>query len=136
MKSLKSVLLLSATTLLFTCAEKEGPKEIIAGTDQCDECTMTITNPKYATQLITAKGEAYKFDDINCMRSYEETNPEETKGSQQFVADFPSGNFIDINTATLIRGGSIKSPMGGNTQAFKDKAAATKAAADLGATVE
>lgn len=135
MKTLRNLLFL-LVTLFFTGCGESGPQQINAGKDQCDECKMTITEVKYATQLVTQKGRMYKFDDINCMNSFESSNPDYFTNGKTYVADFPSGDFIDAETATLISGGSIKSPMGGNTQAFRDKAAAQKAAAELGATVK
>ncbi len=119
---------------LAACAES-GPQEINVGKDQCDNCKMTISEPKYATQLITEKGRVYKFDDISCLNDYEVSNTETTTNAKTYVADFPTGKFIETSTATLIKGGDIKSPMGGNTQAFENKAAAEKAATDLQATL-
>ena len=96
---------------------------------------MTISEPKYATQLITEKGRLYKFDDISCLNDYEVSNTETTANAKKYVADFPTGKFIESSTATFIKGGDIKSPMGGNTQAYQDKAAAEKAAVELQATL-
>lgn len=133
MKFLKFFSLLMIITA-FTACSKNGPQEIAVGKDQCENCKMTISEPKYATQLVTDKGRMYKFDDIKCMKDYELGN-KDAANAKTYVADFPSGQFFESTSATLIEGGSIKSPMGGNTQAFKDKAAAEKAAAELGATV-
>ena len=120
---------------LVACSET-GPQEIKVGKDQCENCKMTITDQKYATQLITEKGRNYKFDDISCMVDYESSNAETIGKAKTYVVDFPSGAFIETNTATFIKGGNIKSPMGGNMQAFKDKAAADKAATELNATIQ
>ena len=134
MKLLGKLLLASSMVFLAACAES-GPQEINVGKDQCDNCKMTISEPKYATQLITEKGRVYKFDDISCLNDYEVSNTETTTNAKTYVADFPTGKFIETSTATLIKGGDIKSPMGGNTQAFENKAAAEKAATDLQATL-
>ncbi len=133
MKNLKIFWLLSAM-FLFSCTEK-GPKEIAIGKDQCDNCKMTITEAKYATQLITEKGKTYKFDDIRCMDDYASSNPDQSSGSTTYVVDFPTGDFIKTQNASLIKGGSIKSPMGGNTQAYSDKSAANEAAEQSGAEI-
>ena len=85
--------------------------------------------------MFTEKGRVYKFDDISCLNDYEVSNTETTTNAKTYVADFPTGKFIETSTATLIKGGDIKSPMGGNTQAFENKAAAEKAATDLQATL-
>lgn len=134
MKVLGKLLLASSMVFLAACSET-GPQEINVGKDQCDNCRMTISEPKYATQLITEKGRLYKFDDISCLNDYEVSNTETTANAKKYVADFPSGKFIESSTATLIKGGDIKSPMGGNTQAYQDKAAADQAANDLHATI-
>ena len=134
MKLFKNVLVAGSVMTLMACAEK-GPQEIAVGKDQCDNCKMTISDQKYATELLTEKGRIYKFDDISCLTDYETSNTESTTNAKTYVADFPSGKFIERSTATFIKGGAIKSPMGGNTQAFQDKAAAEKAAIDLQATL-
>lgn len=133
--NLSKTLLISGTFLALASCAKSGPLEIAVGKDQCENCKMNITEPKYATQLVTAKGKVYKFDDLKCMQDYATSNTEASKDAKTYVADFPSGQFFDSSTATFISGGTIKSPMGGNTQAYKDKAAAQKVATELGATL-
>ena len=134
MKLLGKLMVAGSMMALAACSPT-GPQEIAVGKDQCDNCKMTISEPKYATQLITEKGRLYKFDDISCLRDYEVSNTETTANATTYVADFPSGSFIETSTATLIKGGTIKSPMGGDTQAYKDKVAAEKAATQLEATL-
>jgi copper chaperone NosL len=129
------IILVAASVLAIMSCQKSGPKDFVLGKDQCDNCRMTITEQKFATQLITAKGRAYKFDDISCMTMYESSNPDKATNAKTYVVDFPSGQFLEKSRATFIKGGSIKSPMGGNTQAYKDKATAQKAAATLGASL-
>lgn len=133
--NLSKTLLITGSLLALASCAKNGPQEIAVGKDQCENCKMNITEPKYATQLVTAKGKVYKFDDLKCMQDYATSNTEASKDAKTYVADFPSGQFFDSSTATFISGGTIKSPMGGNTQAYKDKAAAQKAATELGATL-
>lgn len=128
-------LILAASILATMSCQKSGPQDFNLGKDQCDNCRMTITDLKYATQLITEKGRSYKFDDIMCMNMYESSNPDKATNAKTYVIDFPSGKFLEKAKATFIKGGSIKSPMGGNTQAYQDKAAAQKAAATLGASL-
>lgn len=130
MKILSSLLL--AVIPLLSC-QKTGPKDIVVGKDQCDHCKMVITDVKYAAELVTEKGRVYKFDDISCANSYKASNTDQAKNGKTYVVDFPTGKFIEEKKAVFVQGGSIKSPMGGNTQAFSDVAQARKAAANLGA---
>ncbi|MDO5616106.1 MAG: nitrous oxide reductase accessory protein NosL [Cruoricaptor ignavus] len=134
MKNLKKTVVFGAVLALMSC-QQSGPVEIISGKDQCDNCKMTITKVNYATELLTEKGRAYKFDDIMCMDMYKTSNPDKAKNSKQYAVDFESGKFVETNKATFIKGGEIKSPMGGNTQAYTDKATAEKAATKLGASI-
>ena len=136
MKNIKLLTFVLSLFLFVTSCAQSGPKEINVGKDQCDHCKMTITEQKYATQLVTDKGRVYKFDDIICMENFSNSNTDKSKGAKKYVVDFPSGKFIDASKATYITGGTIKSPMNGNIQAYKDKAAAQKAATKLGATVK
>lgn len=132
MRIFRNFVLGAAVITLAACAEK-GPREIALGKDQCDNCKMNITEPKYAAQLLTSKGRIYKFDDIACLKDYETSNTDDAANATVYVADFTTGKFFDAKNATLIKGGDIKSPMGGNTQAYEQKAEAEKAAATLGA---
>lgn len=134
MKLLKLAIPAFAVIAMLSC-QKSGPKDIALGKDQCDNCRMTISELGYATELITEKGRAYKFDDIMCMNMYENSNPDKAKNAKLFVIDYPTGKFLEKAKATLIKGGSIKSPMGGNTQAYQNRAAAEKAAAATGASL-
>ena len=134
MNTFKSLLVAGTFFTVVSCA-KSGPQEIAVGKDQCENCKMNITEPKYATQMVTSKGKVFKFDDIKCMQDYATSNTQNAGDAKTYVADFPSGQFFESTTATFITGGTIKSPMGGNTQAYKDKAAAQKAATELGATL-
>lgn len=134
MKLPKLLIPVFAVIAMLSC-QKSGPKEIALGKDQCDNCRMTISQLGYATELVTEKGRAYKFDDIMCMNMYENSNPDKSKNAQLFVIDYPTGKFLEKAKATFIKGGSIKSPMGGNTQAYQSPAAAEKAAANMGANM-
>ena len=134
MKFSKSIFIALPFFALFSCQES-GPKDFLLEKDQCDNCKMTIADINYATELITEKGRIYKFDDLNCMTMFEGSEPEKAKNAKKYVIDVPTGKFLELSKATLIKGGSIKSPMGGNTQAFASKEAAMKAATTLGASL-
>ena len=134
MKILKNLIFAFPFLAISSCMES-GPKDFLLEKDQCDNCKMTIADINYATELITEKGRIYKFDDLSCMTMYEGSEPEKAKNAKKYVIDVSTGKFLKLSKATLIKGGSIKSPMGGNTQAFASKEAAQKAAATLGATL-
>ena len=47
-----------------------GPQPIQFGTDNCDNCKMTLVDRHYGCEIVTKKGKAYKFDDLNCMMAF------------------------------------------------------------------
>lgn len=131
---MKHIFTVAVTAVTLLSCQNEGPQKINLGKDQCEFCKMTITDAKFGTELITEKGRAYKFDDLSCMKKYEEQNAEKIGKAKLYVPDFTTSELFPLEQATLINGGSLSSPMGGNTAAFKDKAQALQQAEKLGAT--
>lgn len=136
MKIGKGISLLGIVTLGLVSCSEEGPVAIEFNKDQCDNCKMVIEKAGYASELVTSKGKAYKFDDIKCMHMFEGDNEELAQNAKTYVTDFKTSQFIEESKATLVQGGAIKSPMGGDTQAFANKADAEEAAKKLGASLK
>lgn len=117
-----AVAILPLIMLAFTACETSKPEPIKLNSDNCDNCGMTISNPKFAAELFTTKGRAYKFDDIACMINYKNDNSEKSKGASFYISDFLNDNHLmPAETATYIKGENVKSPMGGNIAAFNGK---------------
>jgi copper chaperone NosL len=121
-------LLLSIT--IFSCAnDKAVPIKLNA--DNCDFCGMSIADGKFAAEVITEKGRAYKFDDISCMMNYCKENSN-TKMGAYFVNDFTQDNvLIPAETAFFLSGGAIQSPMRGGIIAFSKEPDAKEMATKL-----
>lgn len=134
MKYLYKILSAFVLANLFACQEA-GPQKINFGKDQCDLCKMNIEDAKFGAELITEKGRIYKFDDVNCMKTYESENTAQIGKAKLYVADFITTELFPIENATFLSGGAIKSPMNGNLAAFRDKAKAEQEAQKLGANV-
>lgn len=114
---MKIFLTLLTTCFLMSCGNKE-PKPIKLNTDACDFCKMTISNGKFAAQLITQKGRHYKFDDIACLIQFAKSNtvvPYESFYVNDYLKD---NSFIPVEKSFLLKGGRINSPMRGNCAAF------------------
>lgn len=118
--------------LFFYSCQPTKPDAIKLNSDNCDNCGMTISNPKFAAILFTAKGRTYKFDDISCLLDYKNENKEKAIGAGLYVSNFLSDNeLLPVEIAIYIKGENIKSPMGGNIAAFENKEIANKYAVDL-----
>jgi copper chaperone NosL len=125
-KQNKSISLVPLVVLfLFSCSNN-NPVAIKYNTDKCDHCKMSISDPRFAAELITQKGRAYKFDDIICMIAYAKEHAA-TSVKDFWINEYQSGNeLVHAEKAFFVKTETLKSPMGGNTAAFSalDKATA------------
>lgn len=118
---------LSLTLLLLVACQVE-PQKIEYGTDACHFCDMTIVAPQHASQMVTSKGKAYKYDAIECMVHSLQDEFKDTEMAYILVADFDRpGELINASDAGYLVSEEIKSPMGENLSAFNGKEAAEKA---------
>lgn len=134
MKLLKFFAIFWLITVLYSCTNAEK-KDFNLKKDLCENCKMAITNLDYAAQIVTEEGRVYKFDDLSCMTMYEDYENSGFENAKKYVIDMPTANLVNLENAYLIKGGTIKSPMGGNTLAFRNKIEALKAAKILKANL-
>src|SRR5215467_372189 len=103
----------AAGLLLFfisSCSNK--PQPFNYGKDVCDNCKMTIVDPKFGGEIITKKGKVYRFDDAACMIHFLGSGTiKEDEISQKLFINFQKQNdFIDVNNAVFIISPELKSP--------------------------
>ena len=124
MRKIFLVLCLICSVCLSAC--KPEFEEISYGQDACTQCKMTILDKRYAVEVVTKKGRAYKFDDLACMRKYIQEEHIDNSGLLVYVADYkhPDGKFIDGRHAFFLHGEMFKTPMNGDYAAFSSKEAA------------
>ncbi len=126
----KGVAAMALVLLVSLSSCSSGPQPIAFGQDQCDDCRMTIMEPQFASEILTKKGRAYKFDDMHCLLNFLKggtVTPADI--AQTYAIDFNDRKtFIPVEAAQFVRSEQIKSPMNGNTAAFGTKAAAEEAA--------
>lgn len=132
---MKQIILLSMAVLaLGSCNVK--PAKIDYGSDACHYCNMNIVDRQFASQLVTTKGKAYKYDAIECMvHSLQEQFPE-VEMSYQLISDFNEpGNLIDAKSASYLVSENLPSPMAANLSGYKTKEAAQTRQEELGGQV-
>ena len=119
--SVNVIFLISASMLLNSCSS--GPKPVIAGRDNCYLCKMTITDTRYAAELVTEKGKVYIFDDVFCLQSFMKSGMQgDNKVKDIYLADFSGEHtLVKAGESFLLQGGDIRGPMNGNVIAFKNK---------------
>ena len=65
-----------ALLLLASCArDPNAPPEIRYDHQVCDHCGMLISDPTYASALVTREGQTFAFDDPGCLLAYMMDHP-------------------------------------------------------------
>ena len=118
MKILIGVLL---SISLLSC--NVAPEPLQYGKDSCHTCKMTLMDKRFGAELVTQKGKVYKFDDVNCMLNFynsEGNSPEVF--SYKLVVDFTHpAKLINAADAFYLKSPEIKSPMASQVAAFEKK---------------
>jgi copper chaperone NosL len=111
-----------------------APEPVHIGSDECAQCRMTISEPQFATQVLSNRGRSFKFDSIECMVAF--VNGGELPASDMhsaWVADFDShDDWIAAEDAFFVHSASLRSPMGGGLSAHATRAGADALIAELG----
>jgi copper chaperone NosL len=130
-KSSRALSFAMAVLLLAGCSPK--PEKLIAATDNCIECKMTIMDPRFGAEIVTKKGKTYKFDDARCLASFLKRRGVELGDIHQtLVCDYNAPDqFIKVSAAEFVVSSQLKSPMGGNAAAFKNEETAKKKATTI-----
>lgn len=121
-----TVLLAAAMTVSACSANPSGPPAIEIDRTACSHCGMLISEPLYAAAYQAQGTDARVFDDIECLRQA----ARQESGSLTFwFHDAGDQAWIDGNAAVFVASPEIRTPMGGGLLAFRDRAAAERAAA-------
>ncbi len=119
------IFLVIITALLVSC--NVSPQHIEYGTDACQYCNMAIVDRQHASQVVTTKGKAYKYDAIECMVHSLQDELKDTEIALYLTADFNQpGQLMDATMATYLVSEQISSPMGANLSAFENEKTAQK----------
>lgn len=120
------ILLAIISSLLISC--NVSPQQIEYGTDSCHFCNMTIVDRQHASQIVTSKGKAFKYDAIECMVHSLQDELKDTEIGLYLVADLNQpGELIDATKASYLISEKLQSPMGANLSAFLNDEAVQRA---------
>lgn len=141
MKRYKIILICLGSLLLVmmglqACQGSNKPKPIKYGTDQCAYCKMTVSDPRFGTQIQTKKGRTYNFDDLQCMLAFvkEKKVPKEEVAAY-YLPDFDSNEMHPADKMFFLKSEALKSPMRGNIACFSNRAALEKTRTTVGGTI-
>jgi len=135
LKNLKPYILLVTLFLLASCSKEVA--QIKYGTDQCENCKMTLTDKKYGALIYTQKGKSFKFDAAECLLDYVKENKiSESEIDKYFVINLTEpGELINAAETIFLISPELRSPMGENISAFKNKADAEKYQTEFGGEI-
>lgn len=115
---IKSIFLLSISILILMSCSVE-PQKIEYGKDACSFCKMTIVETKFAAQIVTKKGKAFKYDATECLLNDIEVKKENSL-AYILVTDYNKPKeLINAKEASYLISKEIKSPMGAYLSAYK-----------------
>ncbi len=122
----KIIQLLLISVLFAAC--NVSPQPIAYGSDACHFCNMTIVDKQHASQLVTAKGKAFKYDAVECMIHSLQDEFKSTEMAYYLVSDFNKpGELMDATKASYLVSEKLQSPMGANLSAFLNADSGAKA---------
>lgn len=108
-------------SICFITGCNKEPEAINYGKDSCAFCKMTIMDRKFGCELISMKGKKIKFDCIECMIDYLQSEDDFIPFKTLVTNYNHPGHFIKAENSFFLHGGEVKSPMGGNICAFNKR---------------
>ncbi len=125
-----------ATLFILLCLGSCGtsqPAPIRLGKDECTNCKMIITDPRFGAEIITKTNKLFKFDDVNCLNNYIKNNEKiQSQINHIYFVDYGNeSGFVLANEAFYLQSEEIKSPMGSAVAAFSNQQQLTETASKL-----
>lgn len=103
------------------CGPSESEPVGIESGDVCSFCTMEISQPIFASEIIYS-GKVYKFDDLACLNAFKTKHSASIRGTT-YVMDFPTKQWMRYDAATIVPT-DVSTPMGSGLLAFADSSKA------------
>lgn len=116
---------------LARCGQSTGPEAVAWERDACEHCRMIISERQFATELRSAKGRLYKFDDVGCAVHWAKRQGwSEADVAEFWVMSYDDGaTWLDARKAFFLV--NVRSPMNYNFAAVPDTREGTVAYADM-----
>jgi len=132
---LRAIVLAAAVTV--ACSEP-GPGAFQYDSDVCDHCHMTISDPAFASQLVTRTGKMYRFDDPTCLASFVASGslaPGDVHSIWMNDHAHPNA-IVTAQDAFFVVSDRIRAPMNGRTAAFRSHADAASLQSVVGGELQ
>lgn len=90
--------------------------------EACAHCRMSVSDPRFAAQLVAPGEEPRFFDDIGCLRDYLQGETRPAPGAVAYVADHRTSSWVRADRAVYTRVEGLETPMGSHLVAHADQA--------------
>lgn len=107
------------------------PRPTQFGVDVCPYCSMTVSDLRFAAQVVTPTGLIHNYDAIECLADHLNGHgPQPPTVEEVYLADYPASTRDDVSylsaaAAVVLFHPRLRTPMGGGLAAFPDEVAAT-----------
>jgi copper chaperone NosL len=109
-----------------------APVTVDTRNDACAHCRMTVSDLRFAAQVVAPGEEPRVFDDLGCLRAYLAATPQPGSGSVAFVASYGTKAWVRAGDALYLQRETLETPMGSGIVAFEDVAGRDAEAAARG----
>ena len=115
----KCAAVLAAIVAMLSGCGASGDKPVeIFPEDNCSQCRMAISSEQFASEIITAQCEVFKFDDIGCLLTYRSRHHDQ-QVSATYLKDYDTKQWLRWENAVIVET-DVTTPMGSGKVAFKD----------------
>jgi copper chaperone NosL len=125
----------SVVAALFLSACAAAPEAVHWGVEECAQCQMVISDDRYAAQVVDQRGKTYKFDAIECMTAFLNSDSLAAADIHSvWVADGREA-WVRAEDAHFVHSETIRSPMGAGLTAHATADAARQLHAEVGGEI-
>lgn len=126
---IEKIIAVAGVAIMAGCSPaKDAPVELFPE-DMCSSCRMSVSDPAYASEIITSRGEVLKFDDLRCLENYRKAHPE-IAGDRIYLKDVDTKEWMGFDKGILVRT-SMNTPMGSGIVAVRSRERAAAIAAEF-----
>jgi copper chaperone NosL len=128
---------LAAAALALVACGSPKPAEIAFGSAVCEHCHMTISEPRFAAQLVTTRHRTRGFDDPGCLAAFVASGemPHDQIHSLWVNDYLEPGTLLPAESALFVRSDSLLTPMSSHVVAVGRRGAADSLARALSGIV-
>lgn len=125
---------LAASVVAAACGRGPVAAEIDTRHDACRFCRMTVSDVRFAGQIVAPGDEPLVFDDLGCLGRYVSGGGPVRSDAVIFVADHRTKAWIAAPSAIFTRVAALETPMSSHLIAHADRASRDADGAAAGGT--